>query len=465
MCRRDAFCDGVLHRNHFRKDWQSRVKTWFDQPGKKHSRRLHRQAKAVKAGLRPTELLRPAVRCPTQRYNMKLRAGRGFTAAELKSAGIRRKEALSLGIPVDHRRRNASEEGLKLNVERLEAYKARLVVFPKKAGKVKKGDTEGADKNTERVSKLSSAFPITAPAAEKPREITAEEKDFSAFRALRVARSDARLVGVRAERKRKAEEEEAAKKKMSPPPPATLTTRHGDTACLTYDGLDPAAIEASVRSRESGAVVSFVGYTRDTFQGRRVTHLEYEAYVSLALKTMAKILEEARELPPPPPLDGAHPCCSTKSGRSTTAVPIASDRIGSTASIDDQLTDVTEPIERIAAARIEVNQIRLAHLLGPSPPLNPSIVITVASPHRREAFWLTEWLLERVKERVQVWKREFYEPLPLSMDLPGARHGESQGEELFVGRDGEGPGGKGGRTRETESKWKENFAPDKVVVA
>jgi len=206
--------NNVLHRNHFRKDWQSRVKTWFDQPGKKHSRRLHRQAKAVKAGLRPTELLRPAVRCPTQRYNMKLRAGRGFTKQELAAAGVRRKEALSLGIPVDHRRRNASEEGLKINVERLQAYKGRLVVFPKKAGKVKKGDTEGADKSTERVSKVSAAFPIPAGITnEEPREITSDEKDFSAFRALRVARSDARLVGVRAERKRKAEEEEAAKKK------------------------------------------------------------------------------------------------------------------------------------------------------------------------------------------------------------------------------------------------------------
>ncbi|GAA5941231.1 hypothetical protein JCM1841_003881 [Sporobolomyces salmonicolor] len=205
---------GVLHRNHFRKDWQSRVKTWFDQPGKKHSRRVARQAKAVKAGLRPTELLRPAVRCPTQRYNRKLRAGRGFTKVELKAAGIRSKEALSIGIPVDHRRRNRSEEGLKTNVERLQAYKARLVVFPKKAGKVKKGDTEGADKSTARLSTLSATFPIPAGmTAEAPREITAEEKEFSAFTSLRKARSDARLVGVRAERKRKAEEEEAAKKK------------------------------------------------------------------------------------------------------------------------------------------------------------------------------------------------------------------------------------------------------------
>lgn len=75
---------------------------------------------------------------------------------------------------------------------------------------------QGADKSTERVSKVSTAFPIPAGITnEEPREITSDEKDFSAFRALRVARSDARLVGVRAERKRKAEEEEAAKKKVS----------------------------------------------------------------------------------------------------------------------------------------------------------------------------------------------------------------------------------------------------------
>lgn len=72
---------------------------------------------------------------------MKLREGRGFTKDELKAAGIRRKEALTIGVPVDHRRRNRSEEGLKVNVERLEAYKKRLVVFPRKAGKVKSGDT------------------------------------------------------------------------------------------------------------------------------------------------------------------------------------------------------------------------------------------------------------------------------------------------------------------------------------
>ena len=60
---------------------------------------------------------------------MKIREGRGFTLAELKEAGIGKKEARGVGIVVDHRRRNLSEEGKKLNIERLKAYKSKLIVF------------------------------------------------------------------------------------------------------------------------------------------------------------------------------------------------------------------------------------------------------------------------------------------------------------------------------------------------
>lgn len=81
------------------------------------------------------------MRAQTIRYNRKVREGRGFTLAELKEAGIGRKEARGVGIVVDHRRRNLSEEGKKVNVERLQAYKSRLIVFPRKAGKPKKGDS------------------------------------------------------------------------------------------------------------------------------------------------------------------------------------------------------------------------------------------------------------------------------------------------------------------------------------
>lgn len=72
---------------------------------------------------------------------MKIREGRGFTIEEVKAAGIRKKEALALGIAVDHRAKARSEERYNRNVERLQAYKARLVVFPKNAKKPKKGDS------------------------------------------------------------------------------------------------------------------------------------------------------------------------------------------------------------------------------------------------------------------------------------------------------------------------------------
>ncbi|EJD55419.1 ribosomal protein L13e [Auricularia subglabra TFB-10046 SS5] len=203
--------NNVLPANHFRKDWQRRVKTWFNQPGRKLRRRTARQAKAALLGVRPLKPLRPAVRAPTVRYNTKLREGRGFTLAELKEAGISRKAARGVGIVVDHRRRNLSAEGKALNVERLKAYKARLVVFPRDAKKPKKADSTGDDLTA---ATTRAALPLPAPSApEAPRKITAEEREFKAYRALREARSEARYAGIRKIRKAKKEEEEANKKK------------------------------------------------------------------------------------------------------------------------------------------------------------------------------------------------------------------------------------------------------------
>ena len=55
------------------------------QPAKKKSRRLARKAKAAAIAPRPAAgSLKPAVRCPTIRYNTKVRAGRGFSLDELK---------------------------------------------------------------------------------------------------------------------------------------------------------------------------------------------------------------------------------------------------------------------------------------------------------------------------------------------------------------------------------------------
>ncbi|SNX83777.1 probable ribosomal protein L13B [Melanopsichium pennsylvanicum] len=204
--------NNILHNNHFRKDWQRRVKVWFDQPGAKKRRRTAREAKAAKLGLRPVQPLRPAVRCPTLRYNTKVRSGRGFTIEEVKKAGLGKKYARSVGIPVDHRRRNKSEESLKLNVERIQAYQSRLVVIPKltKKNKDKKVDVS----NIEAVRNVSSVIPLPAAVeAEKPRAITAEEKEFNAYETLRKARGTHRAAGKVKARIAKKEEEAANAKK------------------------------------------------------------------------------------------------------------------------------------------------------------------------------------------------------------------------------------------------------------
>ena len=65
------------------------VKTWFNQPMRKKRRRTTRAAKAAAIAPRPVAgLLRPVVRCPTFKYNTKLRLGRGFSLDELKVSFI-----------------------------------------------------------------------------------------------------------------------------------------------------------------------------------------------------------------------------------------------------------------------------------------------------------------------------------------------------------------------------------------
>ena len=111
-----------------------RVKTWLDQPARKVRRRQARAKKAAAIAPRPVAgALRPVVRCQTVRYNMRVRAGRGFTLDEVKGAGLGRQQAQSLGVAVDHRRTNKSKESLAANVARLKEYLGKLVVFPRKS--------------------------------------------------------------------------------------------------------------------------------------------------------------------------------------------------------------------------------------------------------------------------------------------------------------------------------------------
>lgn len=65
-----------------------------------------------------------------------------ITLCVAKDAKIPRKQAQRVGISVDHRRRNKSLETLQANVQRLNEYKSKLVLFPRKANQPKKGDSD-----------------------------------------------------------------------------------------------------------------------------------------------------------------------------------------------------------------------------------------------------------------------------------------------------------------------------------
>lgn len=149
--------NNMIPNGHFHKDWQRMVKCWFNQPARKHRRSVKRLKKARSVAPRPAKgPLRPVVRCPTFRYHTKVRAGRGFTLDEIKKAGmcIQSVEifynfcpglsaafARSIGVSVDHRRRNKSVESLQRNVQRLKEYKSKLILFPRHPNKkLKKGE-------------------------------------------------------------------------------------------------------------------------------------------------------------------------------------------------------------------------------------------------------------------------------------------------------------------------------------
>lgn len=256
--------NNIIPNGHFHKDWQRRVKVHFEQAGRKHRRRDARIAKAARVAPRPVDRLRPIVQCPTVKYNRRSRAGRGFTLQELKvlshhlpthytsshqgapelehqhmnhklvqtvyannisfqAAGIPRKLAPTIGISVDHRRQTTSEETLKQNVQRLQSYKARLILFPRKSGQHKKLDSTPEDlKLVEDAEKISRSVGAVLPvnpgtgvdfAVSEVKKGSMPEGTKDAYVTLRKARADQRNAGMREKRaKAKADAEDSKKK-------------------------------------------------------------------------------------------------------------------------------------------------------------------------------------------------------------------------------------------------------------
>ncbi|KAG1749942.1 Molybdopterin biosynthesis MoaE, partial [Suillus paluster] len=136
---------------------------------------------------------------------------------------------------------------------------------------------------------------------------------------------------------------------------------------LTYKSLEVDEIIKSVSDDGAGATAVFIGTTRNSYQGKIVTRLEYQAYSKLAIKTMTDIIRTAHQ-------------SVARSAHHSAPAAVAS-----------------------------IISCALHHRLGTVPVGESSIVIAVASPHRKEAFVACEQILEEVKQRVQIWKREYYE--------------------------------------------------------
>jgi molybdopterin converting factor subunit 1 len=123
---------------------------------------------------------------------------------------------------------------------------------------------------------------------------------------------------------------------------------------IAFQPLDPEAVTARVRHPGNGGVVTFLGTTRNETDGRRVLYLEYEAYLPMAYKKMAQVVEEAKE-------------------------------------------------------RFGVPHVAVAHRLGRLEVGEISLVVAVGAPHRREAFAAAAYIVDRIKEMVPIWKKEVFE--------------------------------------------------------
>ena len=123
---------------------------------------------------------------------------------------------------------------------------------------------------------------------------------------------------------------------------------------ITRQALKPEEITTKVRRDTNGAVVTFLGTTRLFAEGRKVLYLEYEVYEEMALKEMEKIRREIQ-------------------------------------------------------IEYSIEDIAIAHRIGRVDIGEISLVIAVASPHRKEAFHACHQAVDRLKERVPIWKKEYFE--------------------------------------------------------
>lgn len=108
-----------------------------------------------------------------------------------------------------------------------------------------------------------------------------------------------------------------------------------------------------VHSPECGAIATFSGTTRDTFEGKTVLELRYEAYVPMAIRCMKSICSSAR-------------------------------------------------------SSWNVHSIAAAHKLGTIPVGETSVFVAVSAAHRADALDACKYLIDEIKASVPIWKKEVY---------------------------------------------------------
>jgi len=208
--------NNIIPNVHLRKHW-SRQKnhTHNDQPAAKLRRYKRRQAKAAKLFPRPIQKLRPVVASQTRRYAGKVRYGRGFSLLELSTAGLSARFARTVGIAVDHRRTNANNDALQLNVERLKTYKDKLILWPRVADKPKNGQIKDATAEKLKSAAAStqvSGKPLPRAKPEQADEFTAItdelKKGNNAYSKLRTLRTIKHYTGRRIKRAQEAAEKD-----------------------------------------------------------------------------------------------------------------------------------------------------------------------------------------------------------------------------------------------------------------
>jgi molybdopterin synthase catalytic subunit len=122
---------------------------------------------------------------------------------------------------------------------------------------------------------------------------------------------------------------------------------------VTDEPIDAAALLAKLPSPEDGAVLLFLGVVRNHNEGRGVGSLEYQAYREMAERSLEQIVSEAEQ-------------------------------------------------------RWETGAIRVVHRVGRLAIGEASVAIAVASPHREAAYEASRYVIEELKRRVPIWKREGY---------------------------------------------------------